>query len=544
MKNLLLFLISLIFSFNSYSVGLEWSSRFNGSANSQDFAYAIALDNFNNIVVTGFCTNSGTGRDFKTIKYSPSGNILWEASYNGPINAGDYSNALAIDNFGNVYVTGRADFGGTTLSDIITIKYNSSGAVQWIARYNGPGSNIDEGKAIRVLNDGSVIVAGRTTGTASGLDFVTIKYNPDGSLAWSMIYNGTGNNEDYAVAVDFDALGNIYTGGCSIGNGTGQDFAVIKYSPAGDELWVKRYNGSNSGGDALVGLKVDNAGFIIAGGFTDKSPAERFNFLALKYDNGGNLLWEAQFNGSSSHNDIATSMTVDNANNVILTGLTTQTYGTRLDSNYGTVKFNPFGTLLWYAVYDGPSNSVDISRSVFTDNALNVYITGSCKGTALDDYATIKYSPSGQAIWIMQYNGTGNSFDYSSSIVADADGNTYVTGRSIGNGSDYDYATLKYSNLVGINGNNNEIPLKYALYQNYPNPFNPETIIKYDLPQNDYVIFKIFDIKGNLIYKLNEFKTAGQHTLSFNGSDFSSGTYFYRIESGNFSQTRKMILIK
>ncbi|MEZ4689112.1 MAG: T9SS type A sorting domain-containing protein [Ignavibacteria bacterium] len=99
--------------------------------------------------------------------------------------------------------------------------------------------------------------------------------------------------------------------------------------------------------------------------------------------------------------------------------------------------------------------------------------------------------------------------------------------------------------LVGISNSSSNSINKYALSQNYPNPFNPVTKIKYDIPFDGKVGIKIFDISGRLINTLvNEYKVAGRFETDFHGENLSSGVYYYRIESGEFSQVRKMILIK
>ncbi|MCB0728689.1 MAG: T9SS type A sorting domain-containing protein [Ignavibacteriae bacterium] len=99
--------------------------------------------------------------------------------------------------------------------------------------------------------------------------------------------------------------------------------------------------------------------------------------------------------------------------------------------------------------------------------------------------------------------------------------------------------------LVGISNSSSNSINKYALSQNYPNPFNPVTKIKYDIPFDGKVSIKIFDISGRLINTLvNEYKVAGRFETDFHGENLSSGVYYYRIESGEFSQVRKMILIK
>ena len=91
----------------------------------------------------------------------------------------------------------------------------------------------------------------------------------------------------------------------------------------------------------------------------------------------------------------------------------------------------------------------------------------------------------------------------------------------------------------------NNIVSEYSLAQNYPNPFNPSTIIKYSIPQSSEVQIKIFDILGNEIETLlNEEKIPGIYQIEFDGSNIQSGIYFYRIFTGKFTETKKMILMK
>ncbi|RPI18535.1 MAG: T9SS C-terminal target domain-containing protein [Ignavibacteriae bacterium] len=97
---------------------------------------------------------------------------------------------------------------------------------------------------------------------------------------------------------------------------------------------------------------------------------------------------------------------------------------------------------------------------------------------------------------------------------------------------------------IGVISNKNQIPLEYHLFQNYPNPFNPSTTIKYDISNYAQVTFKIYDILGKEIYSSNEFKKAGRYEFEFNGSNFASGLYFYKLETGEFKQVKKMVLIK
>ncbi|TFB10033.1 T9SS type A sorting domain-containing protein, partial [Candidatus Marinimicrobia bacterium MT.SAG.3] len=94
------------------------------------------------------------------------------------------------------------------------------------------------------------------------------------------------------------------------------------------------------------------------------------------------------------------------------------------------------------------------------------------------------------------------------------------------------------------------IPEKFALSQNYPNPFNPVTTIKYELPFTSDVKFIIYNLLGQEVFRLEQFaQQAGEHLVRWNGrnmqgSELSSGIYFYRLQAGEFVQTRKMVLLK
>src|SRR5437667_459960 len=131
----------------------------------------------------------------------------------------------------------------------------------------------------------------------------------------------------------------------------------------------------------------------------------------------------------------------------------------------------------WVARYVGPFNN-DYARSITADGSGNVYVTGNnCEVGENADCITIKYNSAGVQQWVRRYNGPGDGSDAASAIAVDGAENVYVTGNSTVNGTGYDYATIRYSQPVGINPINSEIPKEFSLYQNYPNPFNASTVI-------------------------------------------------------------------
>jgi hypothetical protein len=101
------------------------------------------------------------------------------------------------------------------------------------------------------------------------------------------------------------------------------------------------------------------------------------------------------------------------------------------------------------------------------------------------------------------------------------------------------------NSTTGMGNSQTALPKDFKLTQNYPNPFNPSTKINYELPSDGIVSIKLFDITGKEVATLvNEVKTAGYYTVTFNASNLPSGAYFYRLEAGSFIQTKKMMLIK
>jgi len=112
-----------------------------------------------------------------------------------------------------------------------------------------------------------------------------------------------------------------------------------------------------------------------------------------------------------------------------------------------------------------------------------------------------------------------------------------------GNNTAIDTTIISISS--GVNDRTNDLPLTYELKQNYPNPFNPSTTIAFDVPSVGHVQLRIFDLLGREVASLlNEQRNAGRYHVEWDASRFSSGVYFYRIESGEFKQTKKLMLVK
>jgi hypothetical protein len=160
--------------------------HYNGTGNGWDFAQSMVVDDVCNVYVTGQSDGPGTDADYATVKYDSAGVEQWVARYNGPASSWDYAHGITVDDNGNVYVTGES-WGDGTGYDCATVKYDNGGIEQWVARYNGPANSSDGGRALVVDNAGYVYVTGASTVVGTGYDYTTIEYSPTGIQAQNII---------------------------------------------------------------------------------------------------------------------------------------------------------------------------------------------------------------------------------------------------------------------------------------------------------------------------------------------------------------------
>ncbi len=245
-----------------------WVQRYNGLGNSEDRATAMAVDGSSNVIVTGYSrlsTAYGT-EDYATIKYSSAGVPLWTNRYNGPGNSEDYAYAVAVDGSNNVIVTGYS-YGSASGPDYATIKYSSAGVPLWTNRYNGPGNSADQAYAVAV--DGSnnvdrdrVFVERNALAITrrSSIRARACRSGPTATTDREMVMTKL-----YALAVD--GSNNVIVTGYSTGSGSGRDYATIKYSSDGVPLWTNRYNGPGNSDDYAQAVAADGSDNVIVTGY-------------------------------------------------------------------------------------------------------------------------------------------------------------------------------------------------------------------------------------------------------------------------------------
>ncbi|MGB7062347.1 MAG: SBBP repeat-containing protein [Candidatus Zixiibacteriota bacterium] len=367
----------------------------------------------------------------------------WVRRYTGPSNADDWVRAVVVCEPGVAYVTGSS-YRSYTDPDYATIRYYPSGDTAWVRRYDGSANGRDCGMDIAVDCPSSVYVTGYSVGSGSGDDYVTIKYDTLGNELWVSRYNGPGNGFDVAWAVELDASSNVYVTGKSEGSGTHFDYATVKYLSNGDTAWVRRYNGPGNDYDWAFVMAVDGFDNVyVTGRSYDTATSD--DYATVKYDAQGNELWVRRYNGPADGWDEASGLTVDDFGNVYVTGGSS---GVGTGADFATIKYYATGDTIWVRRYNGPGNDEDWAFDVDVDDHGNVFVTGrSHGGETYFDYATVKYDSLGNELWVARYSGPGAGWDGAAVIEVDGYGSVYVSGQSWVAATNEDYATVKYDSL-------------------------------------------------------------------------------------------------
>ncbi len=531
----------------------------------------LAIYENGDVYVCGYGDGRSTKNDYVTIKYDMNGTVKWAAAWNNTaVNKDDKAYALILDKHGNVYVTGESDFGGSK-ADIITIKYDATGTLQWVKRWNGNYNGRDAGYAIALSPDEALVyVTGETDGGKSKkADYVTVVYDAIGLEYWSTTYNGPSSKIDkaYAIAVDPNSGDVVVTGES---DGAKADYATVGYDPTlHTQKWVARYDASGKT-DYAFAVKIDASGNVYVTGASD-SLITKFDYATVKYTSAGAFVWDKRYNAANKK-DYAYDLALDNNGNIYVTGASE---GAKTGLDYATLKYDPAGTMVWSAVNRYEGKKKDIARSIVVcDAGDKVFVTGSSdQGTGRKlDYLTLKIDATTgikDPSWPGRYNGTGLADDIAYSVaVRPKDCCLILTGTSFGGATPkLDLVTIQGSSGSPVPGpitsppiyngeDDDEIPTVYALEQNYPNPFNPITTIRIALPEQAFVTLKIYNVLGQEVMTLldNEMLDAGRQDVELNASDLASGIYFYRItaqgmdENGistsNFHSVKKMLLLK
>lgn len=417
-----------------------WRVILNAPGNGPDNAKTIAVKN-NTVYASGYGNNISVGSDFYTVAINAtSGDTLWTHLYNdSAFNQYDEANSLAIDNDGNIIVTGESDrdVSGAVNHDFLTVKYSPQGLLQWAVRFNDIGNATDRPAKVLTDNLGNIYVGGRSNNGADD-DYCLIKYNSGGTQQWIQFHDNGGT--DRATDMGMDQNFNVYITGRS-NNGNDDDFYTIKYSPAGTLLLTTIFDFVED--DRAEAIFVTPSGEFAVTGRSDAlaTAAVNYNYYTVKYSSNGTQEWASTYAGTAGGDDWPMDIAISASGTVAVTGMSDSAPGAAVSNDAVTVLYQNTGTILWTRS-EGQQGLEDRGNALLFHNE-SVFIAGE-KATASNavNAVRIKYTNTGVASEFA-FNGEGDNGDNVRDGVYDPSGNIYICGYSVGMDSDRDFFVAK-----------------------------------------------------------------------------------------------------
>ncbi len=328
----------------------------------------------------------------------------------------DLGYRIAVDSQGYIYVVGHNETkpgASNEFKDMILLKYNNSGDLEWSWEYNGADDHPDYARDVAVDNNGNVFVVGEVQERSGLTDLKVVKLNSSGDVNWSRSWYPAGSWAK-GFGVKIDAQGNVYAIGYCYQSSL-QRMVVVKYNSTGDEQWNATYV-SGSTETRGVDICIASNGDVYAMGNVGGSSS---NITLVKYNNSGDFKWSVEFDKDTY--DWGNGMDIDTNDNLYIAGqLGSGPSGMLL------IKYNKDGTHLWNKTYYQDANMPTANDIEFDDINNEIYLIGSNSSTP-NSVCVLKTNESGDEIWLKNYNYAGNN-TRGLGIALDANLNIYSTG--------------------------------------------------------------------------------------------------------------------
>lgn len=374
----------LVTKYNSIGE-LLWQQTFDGTAGANDYGVAVVTNSAGDVFVAATVHQTGNDLDFALLKYSSTGSLVWDATWNGPSDLADVPAGLFLDSLGNIYMHG-ASWAGPIFADHAFVKFSGAGAVVWHSMYDHAGLHdaavgaeivdgmlVSFGASATAMGEWAVALLTHDPATGAILDTLVSPLPGVGlheASAWSMDQSGnfyvTGSYHDgiqhviqtlkigagfgmiwledfdgnglgaMGTAVAADEAGNVYVGGAMYNDQGGLEFITLKYDPYGELLWRQTHKPHNEQHFALVTkMVVHEEGIIVAGAVFDGTS---LNFATLKYNEDGKLLWSKE-HGAQQTSDKAMALALGQQGVIYVSGITGDLTN---EWTYTTVKYDVY----------------------------------------------------------------------------------------------------------------------------------------------------------------------------------------------------------
>ena len=366
---------------------------------SEDIGFGLSIDNSDNVYITGHTygnldsNNNHGSADVVLVKHDSSNNKIWTKQIGTPKE--DKASGIAIDSSKNIYVSGytKGKFDNDTYSslpDIFLSKFNESGTTQWIKNFGTPKDDYSNGIAID--STGNIYITGYTKGDfdndsiTTNPDIILLKFDSSGTKLWHKQISTSSDDRGNGIAID--NLNNIYITGYSKGNldnitNSGRaDAFLMKFDLNGTKQWTKLVGTSSD--DIANSVIIDPSNNIYITGYSNGDIDNNTNFgnsdiFISKFTLNGDKQWTK--NMGSTLNDVGYDLAIDSSNNIYITGFSTGNLDNNTNSGNSDVfilKFNPKGIKQQTALLGTALD--DIGYSVQIDSNNQIYLTGYTNG--------------------------------------------------------------------------------------------------------------------------------------------------------------------
>ena len=429
-------------------------------------------------------------------------------------------------------------------TDACLIKIDENGEIAWrsmiatIERY----TSADKLYKVVETSDGYFMATGviQTANAVGAEDLLLAKFDANGDTVWTKRYDWDGYDKGRGL-IELDDGSFIIAG--EIGNlSSANDLLLMKIDANGDSVWVYRDGGDYD--DRAFDIAETQDGNFIAVGYTAVQGGYVNKCWILEFDTDGNKAWDVFGSGDDGYDIEACS-----DGNFIVTQkdgiMKMDGDGTELWRKTGNDIGGIGGATLHDAVIDANGDILLIGHRIYW--VTDLWTEGN------EQLMFAKLSTDGEILWTSLFGlNEGAKSDEGYSIAPTADGGYIATGFTCqGDGDDIYLVKIDGTGATAIGDESLFVtPDEFSLHQNYPNPFNPETKIEFTLPKVSEVKIEIYNIAGQKVRTLfNGVRPAGLHSVVWNGTGdsgnkLSSGVYVYKIKAGDYTTSRKMILLK
>ena len=482
-------------------------------------------------------------------------------------NLGNFEGAWSVfsTNENKIIVSGWSKLSTESPEDILLMRFNNDGSIDSTFK-SGNIISVEEftwesSYASIEQKDGKILIAGRFY---NGLnwDFMLARFYADGRLDSSFAQNGFAiidiSSDDRAFSIDLQNDDKIIIAGfVNINN---WDFAVLRFNSNGlldntfgnNGIVINDFDGDI---DVAFSIKTQSDSKIIACGWTFSNAS--WNFAIIRYNSDGSLDQNFGNKGivitdvdnvyNTSH-----SIAIQEDGKYVVTGY--RYFRERLDTDILLVRYNSDGSIDQSFGVNGfvtkdINRNEDFAWDVIIQSDERILVTGYTKSDSSKNVVTLRFNNNGQIDSTFGDSGViiTSIFGFDEEgrhLALQNDGKILVTGYSF-NGVDQDLFILR------INPDGNILPVPQVdstltnLSQNYPNPFTTKTLIPFSLHETSYVTLKVYNALGEEVSSLiDEVKIAGNYKVLFDRSNLSSGIYLYQLITKNYSQAKKMLIIK